>query len=136
MAHLYRARVGASWRQTLSAALAGLSLAHTVGLATLKGMFTRDEPFFRTPKVKRAEPLRVALAGAREEGLIAIALIGAALAVAHAPVTPGPDLTAWVVMLSIQSVPYLCSVLVSILAASPLGARLVGETFREPAPTR
>jgi glycosyltransferase involved in cell wall biosynthesis len=131
MAHLYRARVGATWRQTLAAALAGLSLAHTVGLATLRGLVTRDEPFFRTPKVKQAEPLRVALAGAREEVLLAVALVVAAVIVWRAPITAGPDLTAWVVMLGIQSVPYLCAVLVSLLAALPVGASLIGNRYRE-----
>jgi hypothetical protein len=132
MAHLYSARVGASWRQTLAAALAGLSLAHTVGLATLRGLVTRDEPFFRTPKVKQAEPLRVALAGAREEVLLAVALVLAAVLVAHAPILAGPDRTAWVAMLIIQAVPYLCSVSVSLLAALPVRASLIGNVYREP----
>jgi exo-beta-1,3-glucanase (GH17 family)/cellulose synthase/poly-beta-1,6-N-acetylglucosamine synthase-like glycosyltransferase len=131
MAHLYRARVGATWRQTLSAALAGLSLAHTVGLATLRGLVTRDEPFFRTPKVKKAEPLRAAFAGAREEVLLALALVIAAVVVAHAPILAGPDRTAWVAMLVIQSIPYLCAVFVSLLAALPVDAALVGNAYRE-----
>jgi exo-beta-1,3-glucanase (GH17 family)/cellulose synthase/poly-beta-1,6-N-acetylglucosamine synthase-like glycosyltransferase len=135
MAHLYHVRVGASWRQTLAAALAGLSLAHTVGLATLRGILTRNEPFFRTPKVRKAEPLRAAFAGAREEVLIAIALVIAAVAVAHAPILAGPDRTAWVAMLVIQSVPYLCAVVVSLLAALPVSSDLVGNSYRE-APRR
>jgi hypothetical protein len=82
--------------------------------------------------VKKAEPLRLALAGAREEALLAIALIGAAVAVAYAPVMAGPDLTAWVAMLAIQSVPYVCAVLVSLLAALPASARLIGNDYSEP----
>src|SRR5690606_7611540 len=50
LVHLYRVRVGAGLRQTLAAAVAGLALAHTIGLAVVKGLFTRNEPFFRTPK--------------------------------------------------------------------------------------
>ncbi len=48
--HLYRTRVGANLRQTLAAALAGLALSHTIGVAVVKGLVTRSEPFFRTPK--------------------------------------------------------------------------------------
>ena len=33
LVHLYRTRVGANFRQTLAAALAGLALGHTIGLA-------------------------------------------------------------------------------------------------------
>ena len=56
--HLYRGHVGAGWRQTFAAAVAGLALAHTIGLAVLKGLVTRNEPFFRTPKVVQPRKIR------------------------------------------------------------------------------
>ena len=37
LAHLYSSRVGANIRQTFAAALAGLALSHTIGLAVVKG---------------------------------------------------------------------------------------------------
>ena len=43
LAHLYAARVGANIRQTLAAALAGLALSHTIGVAVIKALFTRLE---------------------------------------------------------------------------------------------
>ena len=51
LAHLYQVRVGANFRQTFAAAVAGLALTHTIGTAVVKGLFTRSEPFFRTPKM-------------------------------------------------------------------------------------
>ena len=62
LVHLYRSQVGAGKRQTLAAAVAGLALAHTIGLAVLRGLVTRGEPFFRTPK--RASRLARSVGGA------------------------------------------------------------------------
>src|SRR5579864_1907553 len=66
LVHLYRVRVGASVRQTLAAAIAGLALTHTIGKAAVKGLLTRSEPFFRTPKQGSTSGLLHALAAARE----------------------------------------------------------------------
>ena len=132
--HLYRGHVGAGWRQTFAAAVAGLALAHTIGLAVLKGLVTRSEPFFRTPKVVESQRLRVALASARTEIVLALALLGAAFGVAQSQTVGGPDLTAWIVMLAVQSVPYLSAVIVALLAALPVPAWLVGTEYRETLP--
>src|SRR5206468_3326164 len=64
LVHLYRARVGANYRQTVAAAIAGLALTHTIGKAAVKGLVTRSEPFFRTPKQVTASGLLRALAAA------------------------------------------------------------------------
>ncbi|HYB33778.1 MAG TPA: hypothetical protein VED45_10175, partial [Steroidobacteraceae bacterium] len=42
----------------------------------------------------------------------------------------GPDRLAWIVVLLIQSIPYACSVLVSLMSAFPLPARLLGTSYR------
>src|SRR5690606_16710608 len=52
LAHLYFSRVGASIRETLAAAIAGLARAHTSGTAIPKSLFIRRHPFLRTPKNK------------------------------------------------------------------------------------
>src|SRR5205823_8493636 len=57
LVHLYRVRVGANFRQTVAAAVAGLALTHTIGTAVVKGLFTNGEPFFRTPKNGRSQRL-------------------------------------------------------------------------------
>ena len=67
LVHLYTHRVGMNVRQTAAAAISGLALAHTIGLAVLKGLITRNEPFFRTPK--QAAPHRLFVgAGRRARG--------------------------------------------------------------------
>src|SRR5690606_39526686 len=67
LAHLYVSRVGANVRQTLAAALAGLALAHTIGTAVLKALFTRTQPFLRTPTVKKKHAPGESLRSARTD---------------------------------------------------------------------
>src|ERR1700740_1063800 len=103
LVHLYRVRVGANLRQTLAAAVACLALTHTMRTAAVKGLLTRSEPFFRTPKRGAASGLLSALAAAREETLLMIGLALSAWAVAYTglPENAGPDRLAWIVVLLI-----------------------------------
>jgi len=132
LAHLYQVRVGANIRQTVAAAIAGLALTHTIGTAVLKGLFTRGEPFFRTPKNARAQRVLQALGTARDETLIMLGLWLSAWGVSHSTTyqTRGPDRVAWIVVLLIQSVPYVSSLLVSLASAYPLPAKLLGRGYR------
>ena len=91
LVHLYRVRVGANLRQTLAAAIAGLALTHTIGKAAVKGLLTRSEPFFRTPKQGSTSGLLRALAAAREETLMMIGLMLSAWAVGHLVPTERPE---------------------------------------------
>ena len=136
LAHLYRVRVGANYRQTLAAAIAGLALTHTIGKAAVKGLVTRGEPFFRTPKGGSSSGLLHALAAAREETLMMSGLMLSAWAVAYTgvPENEGPDRLAWVIVLLVQSVPYASSLLVSLMSAFPLPARLLGTSYRAAPP--
>jgi len=131
LVHLYRARVGANFRQTVAAAIAGLALTHTIGTAVVKGLLTRREPFFRTPKTGRGQRLLQALRAAREEMLLMMGLWLSAWGVAHAHGgTEGPDRLAWIIVLLIQSVPYASAVLVSLVSAFRLPAWLLGTSYR------
>jgi exo-beta-1,3-glucanase (GH17 family)/cellulose synthase/poly-beta-1,6-N-acetylglucosamine synthase-like glycosyltransferase len=128
LVHLYTSRVGANVRQTIAAAIAGLALSHTIGLATMKGLFTDSEPFFRTPK--RAEPhaLFKALAGAREETMLMATLWLAAWGILRIPQEMGsPDLTVWIAVLLIQSIPYAAALGVSLVSAFNVPASILGE---------
>jgi cellulose synthase/poly-beta-1,6-N-acetylglucosamine synthase-like glycosyltransferase len=125
--HLYSTRVGATLRQTLAAALAGLALSHTIGLAVLSGLFTRDQPFFRTPKRAQAHAFLQALADCREEILMMLALWLCAWGVYVEVGTVMSDLGVWVAVLLTQSIPYFAALLLSLVSAFPsLPARLIG----------
>ena len=127
LVYLYRTRVGANIRQTLAAALAGLALTHTIGLAMLSGCLTSNHAFFRTPKQIRSHALLHTLAACREETLIMLALWLSALAVFTQVGTGMRDLTVWVIVLLIQSIPYCASLLLALLSAQPsLPAKIIG----------
>ncbi|MEZ5563943.1 MAG: glycosyltransferase [Gammaproteobacteria bacterium] len=123
---LYRSCVGAGPRQIAAAALAGLGLSHTVGVAILSGVVTRDKPFFRTPKQARRHALLTALSSAREEWLMTIALLLAAWGVSSIELMGSPDLSVWILVLLVQTVPYLAAIIMSLVSALPLPARLIG----------
>ena len=135
--HLYRVRVGAGLRQTIAASIAGLGLAHTIGFAVLKGLLTNNEPFFRTPKQADTQRLWGALQACREEALMALALLMSAWAVTtnleNASLDrmrmDSPDLRAWVLVMVVQSIPYLSAVVASIVSSLPIPARWVGKGY-------
>ena len=118
--YLYRGvRIVGTARQTLAAILAGLSLSHTIARAVLLGLVTRNRPFLRTPKLEKASALLRALATAREETLMATALLLAAAGLAWQNDTGMLDLLLWIFVLLVQSVPYLATTLVSVVSAFP-----------------
>ncbi|HSC48165.1 MAG TPA: glycosyltransferase, partial [Gammaproteobacteria bacterium] len=117
--HLYSTRVGATVRQTLAAALAGLALSHTIGLAILSGLATSGLPFIRTPKRARGHALLEALGDCREEVLVMSALWSCAVGVATQVNTGMRDLGVWVVVLLVQSIPYFATLLLSLASAWP-----------------
>ncbi len=127
MIYLYRSRVKANLRQTFAAAISGLALSHTVGIATLRGMFTDDMPFVRTPKCARPSAVLQALTAVREELLMLVSLC---LAVAMLNLIPrefsSPDLRIWSIVMLIQAIPYAAAVLVSFVSSFRWPARLLG----------
>ena len=127
MVYLYRSRVKANLRQTFAAAIAGLALSHTVGIATLRGLFTDDMPFVRTPKCARPSAVLQALTAVREELLMLVSLC---LAVAMLSMVPreysNPDLSIWSIVMLIQAIPYAAAVLVSFVSSFRWPARLLG----------
>jgi exo-beta-1,3-glucanase (GH17 family)/cellulose synthase/poly-beta-1,6-N-acetylglucosamine synthase-like glycosyltransferase len=118
--YLYRGvRIVVTARQTLAAALAGLALSHTIARAVWLGMVTRDKPFLRTPKLERASALIRALGAVREESLMVIALWLAAAGIAFQHGSDTLDLLLWIIVLLVQSIPYLAALLVSVISAFP-----------------
>ena len=136
MLYLYRTRVSASFSQTISAGLAGLALSHTIAKAVLTGFFTSGLPFFRTPKWDRKSALLGALASVREEALMALVLWECAVGVYLKQLTPNPDLSVWITVLLVQSLPYGCSVITAFISGiSWLPGHFVKKKPEEGAPS-
>ncbi len=138
--HLYKVRVGAGVRQTIAASIAGLGLAHTIGMAVLKGLFTNNEPFFRTPKQADSHTLMGALQACRIEATMAAALLASGVAVSYHLASTSfdrmrmdsPDLRAWVLVMVVQSIPYLSAVAASFASALKIPANWVGVGYTHP----
>ncbi len=126
MFYLYRSRVKATLTQTMASALAGLALSHTIAKAIMYGLVTNSLPFFRTPKIVKGRKFWHALQSAREEGLIGLALLLAVHGIIMQQGSETPDVLVWVIVLLVQSIPYLAAVIVSIISAfAPLPAKLI-----------
>jgi exo-beta-1,3-glucanase (GH17 family)/cellulose synthase/poly-beta-1,6-N-acetylglucosamine synthase-like glycosyltransferase len=138
--YLYRgAHVVVTAWQTLAAMLAGLALSHTIAKAMLLGMITRGRPFLRTPKLENRQALVQALASAREETLLMLALWLAAAGVFVIHGSETLDLLLWIIVLIVQSFPYLAAFMMSLVSGLPgTSARLIyadvpTDTAQEPA---
>ena len=127
---LYRRAVGVNLKDAFCAALAGLALSHTIAKAVLYGFFTTSIPFFRTPKNADNHGFWVAISEAREEMFIMLLLWGAALGIYLVQGLPSNDIRFWVVMLLVQSLPYVAALIMAFLSSLPKPAPKV-----EPATT-
>lgn len=122
---LYRRAVGVNLKDAFYAAIAGLALSHTIAKAVLYGFFTSSIPFFRTPKMASRHGILVALAEAREEVVIMLVLWGSAAGIALVQGFPSKDVIFWVVVLLIQSLPYLAALIMALLSSLPKKAQEV-----------
>ncbi len=119
MLYLYQTRVRTSILRTLAAGLAGLALSHTIAKAVLAGFCTRGLPFIRTPKWAAGLGLMHALGIVWQEALILIILWLCAAGVYLRQIVSNLDLHLWIFVLIVQSLPYLSTVLISIISAVP-----------------
>ncbi|GAB3388522.1 glycosyltransferase [Azotobacter armeniacus] len=120
---LYRRAVGVNLKDAFYAAIAGLALSHTIAKAVLYGFVTSSIPFFRTPKMATSHGILLALAEAREEVVIMLVLWGAAAGIALVQGFPSNDVIFWVVVLLIQSLPYLAALIMALLSSLPKKAQ-------------
>lgn len=125
---LYRQAVGVNLRDAASAAIAGLALSHTIAKAVLYGFVTSSIPFFRTPKMRTSHGLLKALAEAREEVFIMLLLWGAAIGIYLTQKVPSTDVTFWVIVLLVQSLPYLAALIMALLSSLPKPPEEVADT--------
>jgi len=112
-------RVVGSIRETVAAALSGLSLSHTIAKAMWLGLFTDGRPFVRTPKLEQSTALVKAIGSASEEVLMMSALWLAAGAMFYTLPIDTLDILLWVIVLLVQSLPYFSAFVVSIVSTLP-----------------
>ena len=115
---LYRWRMKATVIQSLAAAISGLAVSHTISRAMLAGLRTTSIGFYRTPKCAVTQGWVKALNDAREECLLGLALLLAALTIAQRDDAYLLDTRLWITLLVVQSTPYLAAVLLSLISAN------------------
>jgi cellulose synthase/poly-beta-1,6-N-acetylglucosamine synthase-like glycosyltransferase len=120
---LYAARVHATPGENLAAALAGLSLTHTIGKAVFAGLFTSERPFMRTPKCEDQPALVRGLLASREESTILALLALGAFAVGFRYGSQDVEALLWIALLGVQSLPYLASFATAMINALPARSR-------------
>ena len=116
---LYKARVNCSMFQALGAALAGLSLTHTVARGTLQGLFTSGKPFMRTPKYETQGPLVGGLLIIWQELLLLALLVSGMVIMRSIDHFDNLSGRLWVAVLAVQSVPYLATFITILISVAP-----------------
>jgi hypothetical protein len=127
---LYAARVPCGLSANLGAALAGLSLTHTIGKAVIAGITTRHRPFMRTPKCENRPALVRALVAAREETIVLGLLVASAVAICARYGVGDVEAALWLALLGVQSLPYVATLAASVVNATTgmVGAGLALES--------
>lgn len=113
---LYRWRMRANLWQSIGAGVAGLAVSHTISRAMLAGLKTTGIGFFRTPKMADSHSLWQSFLDVREEALLALALIIAAITIGARDDAYLSDTRLWIALLVVQSVPYVAAVALSLIS--------------------
>jgi exo-beta-1,3-glucanase (GH17 family)/cellulose synthase/poly-beta-1,6-N-acetylglucosamine synthase-like glycosyltransferase len=132
---LYPPKVGSGLKGALMASVAGLALTHTVAKAVISGLLTSGKPFLRTPKCADPALLSQALRVAWQETTL---LALCALSIVSVGLTHGieePAAALWMFMLTVQSLPYLATVVTASLSAASNKKSLRGRAAPQ-APSR
>ncbi|MCX7067450.1 MAG: glycosyltransferase [Methylococcales bacterium] len=112
---LYSALVPCTLKQRLGAAIAGMSLTHTIALGVIRGLLTTNQPFLRTAKAEDKPAFLQSLLMVREELVMLIGLLTAMTAIICHYKIAEPDVIWWLIILSILSLPYIAALIMSLV---------------------
>ncbi|MEJ1969873.1 MAG: glycosyltransferase family 2 protein [Rhizomicrobium sp.] len=115
---LYPQKVRSGMKGAIMASVAGLSTTHAVGKAVISGLFTRGKPFLRTPKCEDPALLSQALRKVwQETTLFGLCMLALASLATGSPLDD-PAIQLWMVMITVQSLPYLATIVTATLSAA------------------
>ena len=114
---LYPPKVGSGMKGALHASIAGLALTHTVGKAVLMGLFTSNQPFLRTPKLENQAAFHQVLRVAWQEITLFSLCLLAFIATGTARGASDPAAMLWMVMLTVQALPYAATITTAAMSA-------------------
>jgi hypothetical protein len=119
---LYWRRVRCSPGEILGAAVAGMGLSHAIGLGVFAGLAQREGIFEITKKGATGGLARRAtgdMAGAREEVLLLAGLLVCVLGVALTREPGHLESALWLMVLGLQSLPYLAAAACAVMSMQP-----------------
>ena len=114
---LYPPKVGSGVKGAFVASVAGLSLTHTVGKAVWTGLMTSGKPFLRTPKCADPASFSQVLRVVWQEAVLLTLLLMAMISMGFARGFQDPAVSMWMVMLGVQSLPYLATMVTARISA-------------------
>jgi hypothetical protein len=114
---LYPPKVGSGVRGAFVASVAGLSLTHTVGKAMWTGLLTSGKPFLRTPKCADPASFAQVLRVVWQEGVLLTLLLMSMVSMGFDRGFQDPAVSLWMVMLGVQSLPYLATMVTARISA-------------------
>jgi exo-beta-1,3-glucanase (GH17 family)/cellulose synthase/poly-beta-1,6-N-acetylglucosamine synthase-like glycosyltransferase len=110
---LYARRVPCSLADNLGAALAGIALSHSIARGVLVGLLGKRPVFEVTAKASQTDKPpsggHAFLKGTLEQTLLLLALLTSLLALAASPVAMGWSLCGWMLVLTLQALPYVAA---------------------------
>jgi len=110
---LHRVKVGGGVRDSIAAALTGLSLAYIVGKGVLFGLVTSSNPFVRTPKCEDSAPFSSALRMSVAESIMLTAILLALTVTVSVVGIDDPAEQVWAMALAVLAVPYAAALIVA-----------------------
>jgi len=113
---LYRKTMQCKWIDIWGASLASLGLSHSIARGVMMGLVKKSGVFVVTAKGKATSSKWKILNPIREEFLILLALILAALAMLFTRGFDNADAQLWVTLLALQSMPYVSALICQIIA--------------------
>jgi hypothetical protein len=131
---LYPQKVRSGVKGAVMASVAGLSLTHTVGKAVLGGLFTSKKPFLRTPKCENPADLRQVLRVVWQEATLLGLCLLAVGAMMFDRGFDDPAATLWMIMLAIQSLPYMATLVTAYFSAMANAKRVGADVMPLPKP--
>jgi cellulose synthase/poly-beta-1,6-N-acetylglucosamine synthase-like glycosyltransferase len=114
---LYPPKVGSGFKGAFAASVAGLSLTHTVGKAIWSGLLTSNKPFLRTPKCADPADFGQVLRVVWQEAALLALLLMAMVSMGFDRGFQDPAVALWMVMLGVQSLPYLATMVTARISA-------------------
>jgi exo-beta-1,3-glucanase (GH17 family)/glycosyltransferase involved in cell wall biosynthesis len=116
---LYSTRVKCNWRQRIGSAIASMSLTYYIGRAMLQGIFTKNVPFLRTPKCDGKVAWTAGFMMASEETIFMFSQWICIALILFVNGWDDLDTRIWILMLIVQSIPYLTAFIMALISAMP-----------------